>query len=216
MGRIKTGKPRRPRKAAPPNPGTETLRSYGAFNDLYRNEDWMQVVLPEGLEGPDGFDRDEVAKDVGEEAADVLISMTAVAQWYPDGAPLAALILDSMITNDMVVMKSRGGHVHMPVTKDLTIGENDAGIDPQHVLPADHFRESLHRQHAHGMLMVQEETLPDGREIPVLRVLTAWDTSSGGSHPVFEDELDDEQRARASWGTSSSPSPTAPDKDTAP
>ncbi|MEV5778554.1 hypothetical protein AB0L49_46440 [Streptomyces antimycoticus] len=167
MGRKKIGKPRRPRPAQT----SCTLQQLAPPGSGY--EQWFSVrngtTVADFAESP-GLDGD---------CLDFVERITRLAIPYQREVPMAAVLLDMALDSGYLPLKQGDGATLMPLSEAGTSFKGQV-LDTQDV------RESIHRLHAHGALLVEEI------EDSVCVRTVARRPASPGEPWVFMDEAEDD------------------------
>uniref|UniRef100_A0AAU2ADQ8 Uncharacterized protein n=1 Tax=Streptomyces sp. NBC_00093 TaxID=2975649 RepID=A0AAU2ADQ8_9ACTN len=167
MGRKKIGKPRRSRPAAT----CCELRQLAPPGSCY--EEWFGV--------PAGTTAEDFATDprLDGDCLDFVERITRLAVPYQRQVPMAAVLLDMAMDSGYLPLKQGDGATLLPLDEAGSAFRGNAdGADP-----AD-LRESIHRLHAHGALLVEEV------EDAVCVRTVARRPANPGDPWVFTDEID--------------------------
>ncbi|GHF43566.1 hypothetical protein GCM10010359_52780 [Streptomyces morookaense] len=146
MGRHKPGKPRRRR-----HPAAYTLRQLEPPGGGY--EEWIRV--------PRGTDASHAVNDpkLTDDARDMMVRMARLGPLYDSELPMCALDLDVAIDTGRLGLITGDDKGVLVAVEEIAgwFGKVDAEAD---------VRESIHRLHAHGAMLVEFHG-----DVPLLRIV---------------------------------------------
>ncbi|MFD8645908.1 hypothetical protein ACFV14_37005 [Streptomyces zaomyceticus] len=154
MGRQKPGKPRRPRV-----PRQYTLRELNPPGSAY--EEWFQVQP--------GMDVDKINDtNLSADAIDLMRRVATLGPLYKNAMPRAAITLDWLIdTGELPVMGPAGTGTMIPIGE---MAERWRGASHEDV------RESIHRLHAVGALLIEDN---DEYDVSFIRMVAKRPAAPG-------------------------------------